>query len=141
MKCNYFGNVSIASLILLATTAFAQSSVEANVPFAFQVGTTTLPAGHYQVVEDHLRKTVVVRNLQTDATAQRQVEQDVARDAARFKMVFHHFGNEYFLAEIHGSADTLDLTLPTTKEERKLRSLQVASGPSNAAQAVEIALK
>jgi len=141
MKCNYFGNVSIASLILLATTAFAQSRVEANVPFAFQVGTTTLPAGHYQVMEDHIRKTIIVSNLKTYETAQRQVQQDVARDTARFKMVFHHFGNEYFLSEIHGSADTLDLTLPVTKEEKKLRSMQVASGPSNTPQAVEIALK
>jgi hypothetical protein len=142
MKCNRFGNVSFAMFVLLATTgALAQSRAEANVPFSFHVGSTVLPAGHYQIVEDHIRENVKVCNLATHAIAEDSVQQDTSRGDAMYKLVFHRFGDQYFLAGIHGGQDTLDLTLSTTKLERQYRSTLVASAPRAKNPDVQIALK
>ncbi len=142
MKRNYIGSLSLAvfSLLLTTTGAFAQSIVEADVPFAFKAGVTQLPPGHYQIKEDHVREFITIRNVVTAAIVVASVQQNTPSDAGS-RLVFHHFGDQYFLAEIRGGMNSLDMTLPVTKQERQLQSLQVASGPSKASQQVEIALK
>jgi hypothetical protein len=52
------------------------------------------------------------------------------------KLVFRHFGDRYFLAEIWGGAGSAGMTIPATKQEREL---VVASAPPS--RNVEIALK
>jgi hypothetical protein len=54
-------------------------------------------------------------------------------------MLFHHFGGQYFLAEISGDADRTTIAFPASKLERQLQGLEVASGPTS--KEVEIALK
>ena len=51
MKRNLIGTLSLVALSLLLTAAgaAAQSTVQANVPFAFRIGTTQLPAGTYRI--------------------------------------------------------------------------------------------
>jgi hypothetical protein len=142
MKCNHFGNVSFAMFILLATTgALAQSRMEANVPFAFHVGSTVLPAGRYQIVEDHITESVKLRNLETRAIAIVGVQQDSPRDDARYKMIFHEFGSEHFLSAVHGGRETLDIELPVTRLEKQYRSMLVVGTPRNGQTQVEVALK
>ena len=143
MKRNYIGNVSFAliSLLFATTGAFAQSVVEVNVPFTFSASNTQLPAGRYQITEDHARQNIKVYNLETGTTILAHVQQETARGGARYKAVFHHFGNQYFLAEIREDMNGLDVTLPVTKQERKLQSMQVAGVPQKKSQEIEIALK
>ncbi len=143
MKRNYIGNVSFAliSLLFATTGAFAQSVVEVNVPFTFSASNTQLPAGRYQITEDHAWQNIKVYNLETGTSILAHVQQETARGGARYKAVFHHFGNQYFLAEIREDMSGLDVTLPVTKQERKLQSMQVAGVPQKSAQEIEIALK
>src|SRR5512142_2962023 len=51
MKHKWFGflAVTITLLALAGSSVAAQPSLEVNVPFAFTVHNTTLPAGHYTV--------------------------------------------------------------------------------------------
>ena len=55
MKRNLIGTLSLVvmSLLLNVNGADAQSAAQANVPFAFNVGSSQLPAGSYRIrVED-----------------------------------------------------------------------------------------
>ena len=66
MKRNLIGTLSLValSLLLTATGAAAQSAVQANVPFAFRVGTAQLPAGSYRIKAGS-QSLIVIGNLQT----------------------------------------------------------------------------
>jgi hypothetical protein len=142
MKRNYFGNVSLASLFVLATTAaFGQSAMKANVPFAFNVGNTPMPAGHYIFTEDPVGKTITIRNLDTDATAKTQAQISVTRGTEKNSMQFRRYGSEYFLASVHGGLDSLDMAIPTTNQEKVAKSTMMASAPAPKPTPVQIALR
>jgi hypothetical protein len=144
MKRNLIGNLSLVALLLLLTTtgAYAQSHEEAYIPFTFNVGVTQFPAGTYVIKEDHVRQLIRISNVETGTNALAIVGQDSSRDA-KAELVFHALGNQHFLARICGGsgADSMDLTLSASKQERQLWALQVARGPENANKNVMIALK
>jgi hypothetical protein len=141
MKRNLVGTSSLVvlSLLLSAAGAYAQASVQAYVPFAFMVGTTQLPAGSYRITEND-RNTVMIRGANTRTVKFALYRQDSPRNVSP-KMVFHHFGNQYFLAEIWGDENRATIDFPASKPERQAQALEVASGPSNASKEVMIALK
>jgi hypothetical protein len=133
--------VSLATLTLAATAAFAQSSVQANVPFAFQAGHAVLPSGHYVVTEDAVSQTITLRNLDTKAMACIRADQEAANNDGHIKMTFHRYGSQYFLSSLHEGDEGLEVRLPVTKNERQQQSMLVAAMPSAKPQGVEIAMK
>jgi hypothetical protein len=143
MKRNLIGTLSLVvlSLLLNATGAYAQSAVKADVPFAFTLGTAQLPAGPYEVAAPcgscGDQKTITIRNLKTGTTVLLQVQPEYRRDTSD-RLVFHHLGNQYFLAEIWGDAGSAGMTIPASKLEKELR---IASSPSNTSKEVVMAHK
>ena len=108
---------------------------QANVPFAFKVGKTQLPAGTYRIkaVSQSLTE---ISNGQTMKPIYSQVQwQGPSKTSA--KLVFHHLGNQYFLAEIWRGAGNAAMAIPASKLEKEL---QMASGPSTTGREVAIAL-
>jgi hypothetical protein len=137
MKRNLIGTLSLValSLLLTATGAAAQSVVQADVPFAFQVGKAQLPAGTYRIKAGS-QSLVEIGNPQTMTSVYSQTQwQGPSKTSA--KLVFHHLGNRYFLAEVWGDAGEQGMTLPASKLEREL---QIAQGPANEGENVVIAL-
>jgi hypothetical protein len=58
------------------------------------------------------------------------------------KLVFHSYGNQHFLEEIWGGADTSGIIFAPSKQEKRMQQMQqVASGPTNTGNEVMIALK
>ena len=88
MKCNSISKSSLLLLSLLLTVAgaHAQTAARANVPFAFKVGTTQMPAGTYAIRNDAGSSVVLVRNLQigTSALAQGCTGQLTTVEVERF---------------------------------------------------------
>jgi hypothetical protein len=124
------------SLLLIVTSAHAQSGAEAYVPFAFDVGTVHMPAGTYEILKPEIDLDyVTVCNLKTGTTAL-SLFQTQSPSHVSHKLIFRHVGNRYFLAEIWGGTGTHGMTIQATKLQRQL---QVARGPSS--KNVEIALK
>jgi hypothetical protein len=137
MKRNLIGTLSLVALSLLLTAAgaAAQSAVQANVPFAFNVGQTQLPAGTYKIkaVSQSLTE---ISNGQTMKPIYSQAQwQGPSKTSA--KLVFHHLGNQYFLAEVWGDAGEQGMTIPASKLERELK---IARGSANDEENVVIAL-
>jgi hypothetical protein len=113
---------AFATVAALGTVApaWAQSDVHliARVPFQFTVGNNaTLPVDTYRVSRmDGHPEMLFLRGEQT-GTFVRINETTLPRDGAAPSLVFHKYGDEYFLREVRweGSAR---LDLPETKTER-----------------------
>jgi hypothetical protein len=138
MKRNLIGTVSLVALSLLFTNngAYAQTAARADVPFAFNVGTTHLPAGTYKIKRaDFDTNFIMVSNLNTGDTVLSLFQRETSIHVSQ-KLIFHHRGNQYFLAEIWGGDGNAGMAMPATKAERQV---EVASNPTP--QNIEIALK
>ena len=137
MKRNLIGILSLVVLPLLlnASSAYAQLTVQGNVPFAFKIGQVQLPAGTYRITAGYTRNTIIVRNCETGKSVISGARQEYPRTTSS-KMVFHLLGNQYFLAQIFGAAGSTGMTLPASKLER---DLQLSRGRSNAGEEVVIA--
>ena len=144
MKRNLIGlPLVVFSLLLTTTSAYCQSPAKAYVPFAFKAGLAQLPPGNYELRVGFDSGIVTIYNRETGKTALAlaSVREDPPLHT-RSKLVFHSYGNQHFLAEIWGGADTRGVMFSPCKQERQMqRTQQVASGPSNAGKEVTIALK
>ncbi len=107
-----------------ASVSFAgQSPIRVKVPFAFEAGGTTLPAGEYQVAEsssDILR----ITNLDT----KRQIllsntsGTSVGKTAGRSRLVFTRYGERYFLHQIYDGGTMCIHEYSGGKAERAARA-------------------
>ena len=111
-----------AAVAALATTAPAHAQTDvhliAHVPFAFAVGEASLPSDTYRLstLNDH-RDVVLLRGDLTGAIVYTN-EVKLPRSDRPPSLVFHRYGDQYFLREIQWE-DTSHLALPETKAERK----------------------
>lgn len=121
-------NIVMFSLFAIFAVAnlHAQSSREqtASIPFSFTVADKTFPAGEYRVerlnpasdkaaiaiksADGHMSKIVLTMPVQANETR------------ATARLVFNHYGDQYFLAQVWTPADNTGLAVPESKTERTL---------------------
>jgi hypothetical protein len=125
-------NISLMIIMLagvLAVSAHAQTSgaqrVIASIPFAFNVGKTTLPAGKYTITvlnPTSDRKTLQIRSLngRTSAIVLTMTSNSHASDNA--KLVFERYGDEYFFlqAQMAGNETLAALRSRTNRGDKQL---------------------
>ena len=103
-----------------AQTAGAQKVV-ANIPFAFNVGNTNLPAGKYTITvvnPSSDRKILQIRSVNGRASAivsTNAVAGIVSDDA---KLTFKRYGDRYFFAQAQIAGDATSLAAIKSKAER-----------------------
>ena len=91
---------------------------------------------HHQ--EGHIDTGIVtIRNVKTGAAVLALVTRQLPSKTTG-KLIFHQVGSQYALTEIWGGAGSPGMGLSVPKRNQEL---QVASGPSNAGDTFEIALK
>lgn len=110
---------------VLAVAAEAQSIgsqvIRANVPFAFNVGQKSLPAGVYTVSilnPSSDRKALQIRSEDGRVSA---IVQTVGVDGSlddNAKLVFRRYGDRYFFAEAQMAGDPTSLATSKTRAER-----------------------
>jgi hypothetical protein len=102
MKKQVLTMVSVLSLLLVAASAFAQTTkVQADIPFNFVVNRAAMPAGAYTISTVGLGGTLAIRGA--DNKVIQLVNANYAQSnkpSARTKLVFHCYGNRYFLSQI-----------------------------------------
>ncbi len=118
--CRITGILALASL---ATTqvARAQEAVLANIPFAFTAGQMTLPAGEYRVQKlTNDSSPLLIRSTDGDGAsivmtfaASANAPQD------KSKLVFHRYGNRYFLAQVWTAGSARGRELPKSAKEKE----------------------
>jgi hypothetical protein len=129
--------LALAAAVVSANPQLTSHGVIADIPFDFIVADQTLPAGKYTVRAatadgDGLR----ISNLKGKASVMR-LSNPVAENSEKRKarMVFHRYGQQYFLAEIW-SGDGSGRQLNSCKRERHLRN-ELAANPSKKDSATE----
>ena len=124
MKKQVLALVGVLSLVLAAGSAVAQSDheVRANVPFDFVVGKTTMPSGNYQIVKLSMdSNNIMVRGFNTKGvTIAYAGPQDARQPSDRTKLVFHRYGDRYFLSQIWVEGSKRMRTLPKSELEKEV---------------------
>ena len=99
---------------VLAVSAQAQTSgaqrLIASIPFAFNVGKTTLPAGKYTITvlnPTSDRKTLQIRSLNGRASAIVLTTTGNGHASDNAKLVFERYGDQYFFSQAQMAGDIL----------------------------------
>lgn len=114
-----------AALLALTAVAVGQTSpgdVVVDVPFAFSVAGRNLPAGHYVVAAQQIDMIKIYS--QTTQTLYAPTHGTLRTKAESTKLVFHHFGDTYFLSEVWVNGNTSGKQLFPSKAEREFKSRQ-----------------
>ncbi len=108
--------------LFLAGPLFAQQGVQATVPFSFYVGNSqVMPSGTYRITPCNNNTAVVVRNCNEGVAAFHLTQPTDTKSKDNGKLVFHKYGDMYFLSEVQGPGITTNLILPVAKNEKKLQ--------------------
>ena len=126
------------ALTLAVVSANGQSTanrVVANVPFEFSVGYKTLPAGDYSVRSIiSTGNGLLIQSTDGKISALRLSEATrPIKEKPKARLVFHRYGQRYFLAEVWNGVDNSGRQLTKSQEERAIASeLMLASAKENA---------
>ncbi len=108
-----------------------------NVPFDFVVGEKTLPAGQYTVKEVATggRALLIAERNAKSSIIRLTNDLEPKRDKTQARMVFHRYGQHYFLAEVWNGGDSFGKQLQRSRQERAIeRELAAIVSKSELAQ-------
>jgi hypothetical protein len=122
MKNQMFALIGLG-LLLATASAYAQTGVvKATVPFNFIVGQAQLPAGGYVI--QHLSTSGVAISIESsDRKLVRLVMPNACESLQaqdKTKLVFHRYGDEYFLTQIWTAGNNRGSELPKTQREAEI---------------------
>ena len=126
--------VVVLALAAAVASANAQSAnrVVATIPFDFSVGYKKLPAGDYSVQAiNNTNNTLMIRSADARQAAVRltnEIRRSKKNDT-HARLVFHRYGERYFLAEVWSGFDEIGRELFKSHEEKALES-ELASIPA-----------
>lgn len=110
---------------VLVVSAQAQTSgaqrLIASIPFAFNAGKTTLPAGKYTITvlnPTSDRKSLQIRNLNGRASAIVLTTTSSGHASDKAKLVFERYGDEYFFSQAHMAGDETTLAVLRSRTNR-----------------------
>ncbi|PWT87718.1 MAG: hypothetical protein C5B55_14330 [Blastocatellia bacterium] len=137
--------LSSCVLALIAATTFAQlpgEPVRANIPFDFNINGKTLPAGEYEIARisdeaDGLKITSVDHRGEHALFFTEPVQRMTT--SRRGELIFHRYGEAYFLSEVWGPGLETGRELAPSRQERLLKRETASVSSSNTQQLVAIA--
>jgi hypothetical protein len=115
----------------MAGMSFAQSyGVKANVPFDFTVANKLLPAGSYTIIRESTGL-IEIRNHDKPVAVLTVVTHDENTSSDGGKLIFHKYGDQYFLSEILSDWATMNVSVPRSKAEKNVRLQQAMVHPAS----------
>jgi len=111
----------VASLFITAGV-WAQA-VKATVPFDFTINSTTVPAGTY-IISSTSSDVLRIYSDQKHVHLLTTALMDSGNAGKGNVLVFHKYGNQYFLSEIRCKDTSMNLRLPVWKTEKQARAAQ-----------------
>ena len=120
MKRNLFWVLTIVTLCLLISipSMSAQTIAKANVPFAFTVGQTEMPAGNY-IISSAVDSAIAIMNRDKGRSVVTvfRTEQPKSNNGTT-KLVFHRYGDKCFLSQVTRGFGGNVLQLPASNQEK-----------------------
>lgn len=140
MKSRIYGALALFAVALMASVPVvqAQTRVKADVPFAFSLQDKSMPAGNYAVISLS-NQSLEIWNL--DANRGTLVAKQMSMQSNREqspKLVFHKYGDQYFLAQIWYDQDS-GIGFAESKREKEVKT--ASNGLPNASETVIVAMK
>ena len=121
MKRNLFGILITLTLALLISVPLsAQTIAKATVPFDFTVGQTKMPAGTYEI--SPLSHAILIMDRKTAKSVLSLFNsEEPSRGDSTPRLVFHRYGDKYFLSQVSRGNGGAVMQLPTSKLEAEVR--------------------
>ncbi|HYL15262.1 MAG TPA: hypothetical protein VEV41_19645 [Terriglobales bacterium] len=118
MKKHLFPLLALLLLFAVGSLHGQTGALKATIPFAFTAGDITLPAGEYRVTALNDTGTLLVAGTKSGFVSTHPVETTPA--SASTRLVFHQYGNHYFLYQIWVQGENLGRELPKTPMEKEV---------------------
>lgn len=127
----------LVSMLAAATPAAAKSDwLRAQVPFDFHIGDRLIPAGDCTLtLITNDGSGMRISSGKESAVSLTSTANGNVNEGAKPRLVFHKYGDQYFLAAVWG-AEQDGRTLPESKRERNLRKEMRAAQQASAAMEV-----
>jgi hypothetical protein len=111
---------AVAFVTAAAANAQSRGRLHANVPFEFTVGDKDLSAGEYDITSLFSGETIVVKNGEKAAIrlTNRLTSSEPQKNN---KLVFHKYGERYFLTEVWTGGESTGRKLVSSKAEDAVR--------------------
>ncbi|MGH9933369.1 MAG: hypothetical protein ACREA9_29645 [Pyrinomonadaceae bacterium] len=125
--------LALATAVVSANGQSTAKKVVASVPFEFSVGYKTMPAGEYSVQAiASAGDGLLIQSTDGKISALRLADAtERIKDKSQAHLVFHRYGERYFLAEVWNGTDNTGRQLKTSQEESAIAS-ELASASENA---------
>jgi hypothetical protein len=123
--------------LMLAVPAIAQepgTELRADIPFDFVVRGKTLPAGNYEIKRiNDSPEGLIIRNINDkhEHVMFETLSVDTRMAPRRGEIVFHRYGDSYFLAEVLTPGEEIGRELVPSRAERQLKR-ELASNKTEA---------
>jgi len=124
-------NHAAALLILMLAgltglvNAQTQTTVSAQVPFNYIANGKTMPAGECKVSVDNDGQAILRIASGNKQIFALPITNDSAKASEESKLVFHKYGDRYFLASVSRLGQNRSYTLPAGSLEKELRASNV----------------
>jgi hypothetical protein len=127
MKKQTYMIIAVITLVTVAglSTAKAQTitnpQLVANIPFAFNIGDKTMPAGEYIVQctnPSSPTKVLQVRSKDGNNSALVRTNSVIGKIEDNARLVFYHYGDQYFFAQAWLPADNTGMQAPRSRTEK-----------------------
>jgi hypothetical protein len=151
MKNEMLKGIAMVSLIVALSVATAAANTDAqagkrvvaDVPFEFSVGYKTMAAGEYRIqIVNSANDALLIQSADGKSSALRLSEAtDRNKDKTHARLVFHRYGERYFLAEVWTGTDTGRQLLKSQDEkaiQRERESLAKSSEAQGTFEIVEV---
>ena len=129
-----------AALISMSSTCGHAQSAEFKVPFDFTVSQQVLPAGIYWIRYTS-GNIILIQSQDGRLQALSSAYTSGDRSTGGGKLVFRHYGDQYFLHQVLCRDADIDAELPTSKLEQRVRIQKAKLPQSQAVAALNIRAK
>ena len=143
MKKQIFAVAAVLLFTTLAPQSHAQYATRANVPFAFQVGNTAMPAGEYQIQRTLMGSGTTQQIRRVDSTSSEFISTSVVDSRDKNvdpKLIFHCYSGDCFLTEIWAESGH-GWKVVESRREKELAQAQVSAGTELAVVSLPITAK
>jgi hypothetical protein len=121
MKKQLFALLGLGLLFATASAYAQTAALKANIPFNFIVAGNTLPAGEYTIQSLSVNARVLtIRGADNSANMVMANSCESARPSDNTKLVFHRYGDRYFLSQIWTAGNSSGAELPQSPRETEV---------------------
>ena len=114
---NIVVTLSVIAALSIAGFAGLSGTLKANIPFDFMTGGKKFPAGEYAVRTGTSQSTLEVRNLKTNQAVIAISRWLEVRAGSKPQLVFHRYGDQYFLAKATDYSSGIELPMSKAEHE------------------------